>query len=349
MERSNYRQGRIITLVGLSGDLIKDREDANSDIARRKREDWFSSSGYTRLMSDDDSPEGRILLIMTRWAYDDIAAYLLSQLAHEKWHILNCPAIAEENDSLGRKPGEALWPEKYPKSRLVNIKQSVIGTDWNSLYQQRPLPKEGGMWKLFWFKEYNPHHLRRIEDLKKEGQELPEELNWFHRIVISIDTAYKPEQINDPSVITVWGFSKNRQYLIEVLSERKEYPDLKKWIIKVHKKYAAWDFGPVPVLIEDAASGQSLIQDYKVHEYRMPVIAIKSVKSKIVRAEHATGYAEGGNIILPEKAKWKTDFETEFAQFPFGSHDDQVDSAVQYINWFYKPRRKKKVGKIFFK
>jgi len=330
-------------------DLIKDREDAQSDVNRRKREEWFSSSGYTRLMSDEGSPEGRILLIMTRWAYDDIAAYLLNQLAHEHWHILNCPAIAEEKDILGRLPGDALWPERYPISRLENVKKSVISTDWTALYQQRPLPKEGGMWKLYWFKEYNTHHLRRIEDLSKDRQELPEELKWFDRIVMSVDTAYKPEQMNDPSCITVWGYSKNRQYLIEVLKEKLEYPELKRWIERTHEKYTEWNMGPVPVLIEDSASGQSLIQDYKVSEYRMPVIKITSIKSKVVRAEHASGYAESGNIILPERAPWKTDFESEFAQFPFGSHDDQVDSVCQYINWFYKPKKKRKSGKIYVK
>ena len=330
-------------------DLIKDREDAQSDVNRRKREEWFSSSGYTRLMSDEGSPEGRILLIMTRWAYDDIAAYLLNQLAHEHWHILNCPAIAEEKDILGRLPGDALWPERYPISRLENVKKSVISTDWTALYQQRPLPKEGGMWKLYWFKEYNTHHLRRIEDLSKDRQELPEELKWFDRIVMSVDTAYKPEQMNDPSCITVWGYSKNRQYLIEVLKEKLEYPELKRWIERTHEKYTEWNMGPVPVLIEDSASGQSLIQDYKVSEYRMPVIKITSIKSKVVRAEHASGYAESGNIVLPERAPWKTDFESEFAQFPFGSHDDQVDSVCQYINWFYKPKKKRKSGKIYVK
>lgn len=330
-------------------DLIKDREDAQSDTNRRKREEWFSSSGYTRLMSDEGSSEGRILLIMTRWAYDDIAAYLLNQLAHENWHVLNCPAIAEEKDVLGREPGDALWPEKYPVERLKKVKQSVISEDWTALYQQRPLPKEGGMWKLHYFKEYNVHHLQRIEDLCRNYEELPEQLQWFHRIVISLDTAYKTDQMNDPSVLTVWGYSKNRQYLLEVAREKLEYPNLKKWIIKYHKKYERWNLGPVPVLIEDAASGQSLIQDFKVSDYRMPVIAIKPVKSKVVRAEHAAGYAESEAIVLPESATWLTDFKTEFAQFPYGPHDDQVDSVSQYIGWFYKPKKRKRGHRLYAK
>ena len=340
--------GRGANLLVLD-DLIKDREDAQSDGNRRKREEWFSSSGYTRLMADEGSPEGRILLIMTRWAYDDIAAYLLDQLAHEHWHILNCPAVAEENDILGRKPGEALWPEKYPIQRLEKVKKSVKPEDWSALYQQRPSPKEGGMWKRYWFKEYNVHHLHRIEDLLKRGEELPQDLRWFHRIIISLDTAYKPNQMNDPSALTVWGYSPNRQYLLEVSREKLEYPQLKKWVEKYHRKYEAWNLGPVPVLIEDAASGQSLIQDFKISDYRMPVIKILPVKSKVIRAEHASSYAESGNIILPERAPWLADYLTEFAQFPFGGNDDQVDSTTQYINWFYKPKKRRRGSRLYAK
>jgi predicted phage terminase large subunit-like protein len=332
-------------------DLLKDREDAQSGINRRRREEWFSSSGYTRLMSDEGSSEGRILLIMTRWAYDDIAAYLLKQLAHENWHVLNCPAIAEEEDMLGRKPGDALWPEKYPVARLEKIKKSVNSEDWSALYQQRPLPKEGGLWKLHYFKEYNVHHLQRIEDLSRNGEELPEQLQWFYRIVLSLDTAYKTTQMNDPSVLTVWGYSKNRQYLIEVARERLVYPDLKKWIIKYHQKYLEWNMGPVPVLIEDAASGQSLIQDFKDKDsdHVIPVIAIKPINSKVIRAEHAAGYAESEAIALPESAPWLTDFKMEFAQFPYGPNDDQVDSTSQYIGWFYKPKKRKRGRRLYAK
>jgi len=332
----------------LLDDLIKDRADAQSETNRRKREEWFTSSAYTRLMSDEGSGEGRILLIMTRWAYDDIASFLLNELAHENWHILNCPAIAETNDVLGRLPGEALWPQKYPLTRLHTIKQSLPADDWTSLYQQRPLPKEGGLIKLNWFQNYNPHKLRHLEDLLKAGKEIPEEFQWFYKIIISLDTAYKPNQINDPSALTVWGYNKNRQYVLEADTRRLEFPQLKIWLKKYHQKYLEWNLGPVPVLIEDAASGQSLIQVLQ-QETNIPIIPIYPEKSKLIRMEQASDYIEAGKVCLPERAPWLTDLQTELAQFPYGPHDDQCDSISQYIKWIYKPRKRKSKKKMFFK
>ena len=329
-------------------DLIKDRADAQSDISRRKREEWFTSTAYTRLMSDEVVDGGRILLIMTRWAYDDIASFLLDQLAHEHWHILNCPAIAEEGDVLGREPGEPLWPQKYPLKRLQAIKQSITADDWNALYQQRPLPKEGGLVKLHWFNIYDSHRLRFMWDLVKDNKPLPEELQWFNKIIISVDSAYKPNQINDPSAITVWGYSKHRQYLLEAETKRLEFPELKTWIKRYHEKYRQWNMGPVPVLIEDAASGQSLIQVLR-QESQIPVIPIRPDKSKIIRMEHASDYIEAGRVYLPERALWLTDYQTELAQFPYGKHDDQVDSTSQYLRWVWKPKKRRRRQKIFFK
>ncbi len=299
-------------------------------------------------MADEGSSEGRILLIMTRWAFNDIASYLLNELAHEKWHVLNCPAIAEKGDILGRAPGEALWPEKYPLKRLHSIKQSVQADDWTSLYQQRPLPKDGGLIKLPWFNDYDPHKMRFLADKLIAGQSIPDELKLFSKIVISLDTAYKPEQINDPSALTVWGYHKNRQYLLEADTKRLEFPQLKTWVQAYHDKYRKWHMGPVPILIEDAASGQSLIQVLK-QQTNIPVIAIHPDKSKLVRMEHISDYVQGGRVFLPERARWLTDFTTQVAQFPYGPHDDLCDSMSQYLKWVYKPKKRRRARRLFFK
>jgi predicted phage terminase large subunit-like protein len=343
-----FANGVLVHNCLILDDLIKDRNDAQSKTNRRKREEWFSSTAYTRLMPDENVSNGRILLIMTRWAYDDIASFLLNEYASEKWHILNCPAIAEEDDVLGREPGDALWPEFRPLEVLESIKESTPSDDWNSLFQQRPLPKEGGLLKTSWFARYDRHELRRIEDMLKNGQNLPENLNWFKKIVISVDSAYKPNQINDPSAYTVWGYNKNRQYLLEASAKRLEFPQLKKWIIDLNDRYLEWNLGQVPILIEDAASGQSLIQVLR-NETNIPIIAVTPDKSKIVRAERVSDYIESGRVSAPEKAPWLTDFETELSQFPYGKHDDQVDAFTQYLRWVVKPQRRKRLGKLFFK
>ncbi len=47
---------------------------------------------------------------------------------------------------------------------------------------------------------------------------------------------------------------------------------------------------------------------------------------------------EAGYVLLPERAPWLQDFQTESLQFPHGRHDDQVDSLSQFLMWITKPR-----------
>jgi len=319
-------------------DLVKDRVDAQSDINRRKREEWFTSSCYTRLMPGQSA----IILIMTRWDYRDIASFLLRDLAHEKWTVIKCPAIAEENDLLKRKPGEALWPERFPLERMERTRKTLTSEDWNALYQQNPVPKEGGLIQMDWFKlcRFNIALVSDYKNLLINNKDIPESMKFFKRITISIDTAYKVSQINDPTAITIWGSSSNNHYLINSITKRVEFPDLVELVKSIHKEYTDWGLGAVPVLIEDKASGQSLIQQLK-RTTRIPIIAISPTDSKVVRMEDSTVYMKAGNVWLPERASWLASLELEFAQFPMGLHDDQCDSASQYINWAYKKHYKR--------
>jgi predicted phage terminase large subunit-like protein len=90
-------------------------------------------------------------------------------------------------------------------------------------------------------------------------------------------------------------------------------------------------------LIEDRASGQSLIQELR-RNTRIPIIAIKPERDKITRMNEVTAEIEGGRVFIPDRAKWLTDFETQIAQFPYGKFDDIVDSLSQFLRWSSKPR-----------
>jgi hypothetical protein len=123
----------------LIDDPVKSRAEAESHLYRENTKDWYNADAYTRLM-----PNGRILLIGTRWHEDDLIGYLLREKQHENWEVVNLPAIAEFTDELGRKAGEALWTERYPLSKLQDIRRSLPSRDWESLYQQKPLSAVGG-------------------------------------------------------------------------------------------------------------------------------------------------------------------------------------------------------------
>ncbi|OUJ08237.1 terminase, partial [Acetobacter sp. DsW_059] len=98
----------------------------------------------TRLM-----PGGAIVLVLTRWHPDDLAGRLLDEMANgtgENWEVLSLPAICEtEPDRLGRKAGDALWPDLFPLRELRQIEKSVGPREWAALYQQKPAPSKGAL------------------------------------------------------------------------------------------------------------------------------------------------------------------------------------------------------------
>lgn len=288
----------------LIDDPVKNREEAESETIRRRNKDWYTSTAYTRLM-----PGGKIVIIQTRWHDDDLTGWQLREHQHEGWTVLSLPALAEtDDDIIGRKRGEPLW-EQYPVEALERIKQSLGSRDWSALYQQRPAPSEGGMFKSGWFQRYD----RRAEK--------------YLRIVQSWDTAIKPKQINDPSCCTTWGEKHGGWDLLQVMVRRLEYPDLKSLVVS---QAAAWT--PDAILIEDKASGQQLLQDLR-RETQLPIIGIQPEKDKITRASACSAMIEAGRVYLPTQAAWLTDYEMEMLQFPNAAHDDQVDSTTQFLNW----------------
>jgi len=134
----------------LIDDPFKDRQEADSEITRQRVWDWYTSTAYTRLM-----PGGAVVVINTRWHDDDLSGKLLAEQDHggDQWEVLSLPAIQSD--------GTALWPEWYPLERLEQIRSVLPARDWNSLYQQNPIPDDGDYFKSDWFGEYEslPDHL----------------------------------------------------------------------------------------------------------------------------------------------------------------------------------------------
>lgn len=331
-------------------DPIKGREEADSDRFREKLIDWYKGVAYTRLM-----PKNAIIIIQTRWHFDDITGHVLEEMKHENWVVLNLPAVCEEEDDpLRRNIGEALWPTDYPRERLDVIKKTVGTREWNAQYQQQPLPSEGGMVNIEWLKRYDAKEVAIINSTIASGsrpsvKKIVEQYG-IKRIIISWDTAFKETQLSDPSAATIWGANANRQfYLLGMVNTRMQYPLLKKTAIELWEKYSKWGMGPVPVLIEDKASGQSLIQDLK-NETAIPIIAIAADANKQIRMQHASPLMEAGMVYIPEESMgWVVDYETQLARFPLWKNDDLVDSTSQFLLWAVKPKLKRTKKKKFWK
>ncbi len=283
-------------------DPLKDRAEAESQHSRNQLWQWYTDTVYPRL-----EPRGRVVLCMQRWHHDDLAGRLLkaAQSGGDTWEVLNLPALAEENDMMGRLPGEALWPERFPLEELARIRANMSPRGWISQYQQRPAAESGATFRREWLSA-------------KRYRELPQ----LTTRIMAIDTAFKTGVSHDYSCIETWGAGDAGYYVLDVWREQVEYPDLKRAIIDQFNRY-----NPSAVLIEDAASGQSIIQDLQ-RTTTLPIIAVKAKGSKQARADSVSPLWEAGKVYLPETAPWLHIFLEEHLAFPFGAHDDTVDPGV---------------------
>lgn len=143
------------------------------------------------------------------------------------------------------------------------------------------------------------------------------------RTIHSWDTAFKKGQENDWSVCEVWGEGDRGYYLLDIFRARVEFPELKRTAVALYERDH-----PSAVLIEDSASGQSLLQEL-TRETKMPLIAVKVDRDKIARTNAVTPLIESGRVFLPEAAPWLYELVEEWVAFPGGEHDDQVDPMTQ--------------------
>lgn len=286
--------------------IIDDPHKANESESKLRRKnviDWFQSTIESRL----NSPHTPIIVIMQRLHEDDLAGWLLSGGNGEVWDNLCIPVLNENDDPL--------WEFKHDRKKLKQMEESNP-YGFSGQYMQRPVPREGGMVKSIWFadKRYREHPQGII------------------RTVQSWDTAFKTNQINDPSVCTTWIEGNHGYYLIDCYVLRGDYPAVKRAIQSKHQQ-----FNPDAVLIEDKASGQSLIQELR-QTTTIPVIAINPTADKETRMYSSSGLMESGRVWLPEVAPWLAEYESELFTFPLSKHDDQVDSTSQFLNWAKKPQ-----------
>lgn len=131
----------------LIDDPVRSRADAESLTVRESQWNWFTADLRTRL-----KPNAFIVVIMTRWHPDDLGGRLLTRQPG-LWRVVSLPAIAGENDALGRAPGEWLWSDDAygygAEIRKVHAEYEAAGAmrDWASLYQQTPTAAQGSLFK----------------------------------------------------------------------------------------------------------------------------------------------------------------------------------------------------------
>lgn len=298
--------------IAIIDDPIKNAEEANSEVIRQKVWEWYQSTLYTRL-----TPDGRIILVMTRWHEDDLVGRLLEKERQEikegthtgdRWQVINLPAIAESNDILGRSEGEALWPEYgFNLQRLEQIRRDVGSYVFNALYQQRPAAMEGSMFKRNWWRFY---------------ETLPTS---FDEMMQSWDMSFKGSDGSDFVVGQVWGRIGANKYLVDQVRGRMDITETIHHIQRLTIKYPLARLK----LIEDKANGPAVISLLKGSISGL--VAVNPDGGKVARASAMLPDLEAGNIYLPRNVGWLDDFLHEASAFPRGAHDDQVDAMSQAI------------------
>ena len=305
--------------------VVDDPNDAEAGAADRAATiSWWDGGAYNRL---NDMSTGHRCLIQQRLHEEDLTGHILAT-DKEDWAFLvirqeyERPQAADPDflpTPLGwvdprTVEGELFFPARFPASVVAAEKRVKGSAGYAGQHQQRPAPKEGTIFKKPYVRFYNPAAMPK-----------------FVRTVLSGDTAFKDGEENDFSVILAAGEctepGRAGIYLLDRWKEQAGYPELK---AKAKTMGARWR--PTAFLVEDKASGQSLIQELK-RDTSLPVVAIKVDKDKITRATVCVPAWEAGDIFLPDGAAWVDDFLENLYGFPKMAHDDDVDAFTQMVRY----------------
>ena len=297
-------------MTGRGADLLiiddpHSEQDALSSSAFDNAFEWYSSGPRQRLQ-----PGGAIIIVMTRWGMKDLTGQVIKLQAHDAladhWEIVEFPAILPSD-----KP---LWPEFWKKDDLVKVKASLPVAKWNAQWQQNPTAEEGAIVKKEWWQTW-------------EKEEIPS----VKYIIQAYDTAFSKKESADYSAITTWGVFENEQtgadnvILMDARRGRWNFPELKEIAAE---EYEYWE--PDMVIIEAKASGQPLTDELRAAGIPVMNYTPSKGRDKITRMHTVAPLFEAGMVWAPTR-KFSEEVIEECLAFPYGEHDDFVDSMTMAL------------------
>ena len=303
-------------ITGRGADLLiiddpHSEQDALSPTAMESAYEWYTSGPRQRLQ-----PGGKIILVMTRWSNKDLTGKLVGNQKEAKadqWHVVQFPAILDHGSSKA-KP---VWPEYWKLDELEKVEATLPTAKWNAQWMQNPTSEEGAILKREWWRVW-------------KHDWIPE----LHHVIQSYDTAFLKKETADYSAITTWGVfypdqdSGANLMLLDSIKGRYEFPELRRLALE---QYKYWQ--PESVIVEAKASGLPLT--YELRQMDIPVVNFTPSRGndKHSRVNAVAPLFESGMIWCPEQ-KFAEEVVEECAAFPYGDHDDLVDSTTQAIMRF---------------
>ena len=299
------------SITGRGADLLiiddpHSEQDALNPNALDRTWEWYTSGPRQRLQ-----PGGIIVVVMTRWNMKDLTGRLINaqkETKADQWEVIEFPAILPNN-----KP---VWPEYWKLEELESVKASLAIGKWNAQYQQNPTAEEGSIIKREWWNLWEKN--------------LPP----LYHVIQSYDTAFLKKETADYSAITTWGVfypsedSGPNLILLDVVKDRFEFPELRRVALE---QYNYWK--PESVIVEGKASGMPLT--FELRKQGIPVINYTPSRGndKHARVNAVAPLFEAGQIWATDD-KFTEEVIEECAAFPYGDHDDLVDSMTQAVMRF---------------
>lgn len=312
--------------LAIVDDPIKDAADAESPTMRRRLWDWWTSVLNTRV-----EPGGSIVVIQTRWHEQDLAGKILEGEDADDWICLDLPAICDtEDDPLGRKIGQALWPLRYGRRALEKIRRAVGERVWWSLYMQKPRPLEGGVWKWPWITDH------RISLMAFRGVDLT-------RTIVSVDHAGGSDDANDEVGLCAAG--RDRAGELYMLADRSGRMGADTWGHETCR--LAIEVQADAIVVEDNFGGdmakqiirqawKELAEQGETKGMLMPaIIEVHAKKGKRLRAEPvAQLYSQGQVHHVGEFPRLEGQMVT---WLPGMDSPDRMDAAVHALTELADP------------
>jgi predicted phage terminase large subunit-like protein len=289
--------------LGIIDDPVKGRAEADSATIREHVWQWYKSDFWTRLV-----PEAAMLYIGTRWHEDDLAGRLLedAKVGGEQWEVVNLPAIAEENDALGRTVGERLWPEWFTQEQLEIAQRDA--RNWSALWQQRPMPESGDYFKSEWVRWYDSPPPR--DQLRTYGASdyavKANEGDFTVHMVGGLDPA------DDFYVLDLWRKQAASNEWVEAVIDLMELWKTLTW---------AEEAGQIEKGVGPFLTKRQLERKVYAHRKQFSSAADKAVRGQAIRGRVAMG-----KVYLPRRAPWAAGLLDEMLRFPAGKNDDQIDT-----------------------